>query len=104
MFDHTPGPWWPVRNNHYWEIRSRAHGQIGDTCASETLYNENGIEIESAGIPEANARLMAAAPTMLEALRSAESALEEMCVGQDPANTCWEILAEVRNAIDDARE
>jgi hypothetical protein len=61
----TPGPWFPVQNQHYWEIRTRngdhAGEQIGDACSSNFLIaGPNG---------EANARLMAAAPDLLNFAR-----------------------------------
>ena len=65
MTKHTPGPWYPIRNVAYWEIRTaneRYEGQqIGDACASTNLVDgDNG---------EANARVMAAAPKLLKHLR-----------------------------------
>ena len=69
---HTAGPWFPIRNEHYWEVRTGnnrfAGEQIGDACSSQYLINgENG---------EANARVLAAAPEMLEALRMCLSWIE----------------------------
>lgn len=52
---------------------------------------------------EANARLIAAAPDMLNALLSAEIAVAELCQDQDPANECWVTLAAVRAAIAKAK-
>lgn len=66
---HTPGPWRAVNNGRYWQIDSDAHGQIGDACASEFIYN-SGVQLpadEAEPIAAANARLMAAAPALLEA-------------------------------------
>lgn len=48
---------------------------------------------------EANARLIAAAPDMYEALKVAEIASEELCQGQDPANECWNTLRMIRAAL-----
>jgi len=65
---HTPGPWWPEHNDHYWEIKSEAHLSIGDACASNHIYVE-GKELpreQVEPIAAANARLMAAAPELLE--------------------------------------
>jgi hypothetical protein len=62
MSQHTPGPWFPVRNEYYWEIRTVAERcagkQIGDACASK-FFNDGQHA-------EANARLMAAAPDLLD--------------------------------------
>lgn len=68
---HTPGQWTAIRNEHYWEISSDAHGQIGDACASKFIH-VNGKQLspeDAEPIAAANARLMAAAPDMFEALR-----------------------------------
>jgi hypothetical protein len=67
MGKHTAGPWFPIRNEHYWEVRTGnerfAGEQIGDACSSQYLINgENG---------EANARVMAAAPDLLAACQGA---------------------------------
>ncbi len=48
---------------------------------------------------EANARLIAAAPDMLAALRQAELASAELCQGQDPANACWDTLRQIQAAL-----
>jgi hypothetical protein len=62
MSQHTPGPWFPVRNEHYWEIRTGSEylsgDQIGDACSS--LFYNNGQHAEG------NAKLMAAAPDLLD--------------------------------------
>lgn len=65
---HTPGPWRAQRNNAFWEI-APAEGagvgdvpfRIGDVCASAP-------DLPDGGLQEANARLIAAAPELLEAL------------------------------------
>ena len=63
---HTPGPWQAVRNSVYWEIRIAHEGkfdrQLGDLCATGC---EPGHD---SGEEEANARLCAAAPDLLDAL------------------------------------
>lgn len=48
---------------------------------------------------EANGRLMAASKKMYEALLAAELAVAQLCEGQDPANECWNSLANIRAAI-----
>jgi hypothetical protein len=73
----TPGPWRANRNDFYWEIQSEAHGQIGDACASNVIFVD-GVEMAQADafvIAEANARLMAAAPDMLTALKEVVASL-----------------------------
>jgi len=64
---HTPGPWFPIKNHHYWEIRTGGEQyvgqQIGDACSSQFLDGgDNG---------KANATLMAAAPDLLAACQGA---------------------------------
>jgi hypothetical protein len=48
---------------------------------------------------DANARLIAAAPDLLEAANMAEGAVAQLCEGQDPANECWNVLSTIRAAI-----
>jgi hypothetical protein len=66
---HTPGPWFAIENCCFWEIRTSEfeYGgeQIGDACASGFIggAEDNPVEV-------ANARLMAAAPELLEALEA----------------------------------
>lgn len=66
MSTHTPGPWtvWSINPGSlaYWGLR-------GPTGLAPTLAGPEG---------EANARLMAAAPELLEALRLAMNDMEEM--------------------------
>lgn len=64
----TPGPWEAERNSSYWEVRPHRKWNddhipysIGDVCASEPGNPDGGLQ-------EANARLIAAAPDLLEAL------------------------------------
>jgi len=61
---HTPGPWRVANNGYYLEIRttSEESAQIGDVCSSK-FWNDGKHA-------EANAKLIAAAPQMLEALRA----------------------------------
>ena len=65
---HTPGPWKAIRNNAYWEVVPQNRGPnapytIGNVCASDPDAPDRGLQ-------EANARLIAAAPEMLAALKS----------------------------------
>lgn len=65
---HTPGPWRARRNNAFWEINPINAGDdgipfsVGDVCSSAPNNPDGGLQ-------EANARLIAAAPEMLEALK-----------------------------------
>ena len=70
MNKHTPGPWIAVRGYAYWEVEPQRKGgerkppyQIADTCSSDPANPDKGLQ-------EANARLIAAAPELLEALEN----------------------------------
>jgi hypothetical protein len=55
-------------------------------------------------IDRADAALISAAPTMFDALKSAEIAVMEHCEGQDTANECYTILRIIRAAIRKAEQ
>ena len=41
---HTPGPWYPVFNGHFWDISledAPMAPSVADTCASNTMYGEH---------------------------------------------------------------
>jgi hypothetical protein len=68
MSAHTPGPWKAGRNSAYWEVCTERHRlekgipySVADVCASDPNNPDGGLQ-------EANARLIAAAPDLLEAL------------------------------------
>jgi hypothetical protein len=67
MSKHTPGPW------RYW-TQSRA-GRGEDTCTFVSADNTEVLRAVTKTITEADARLIAAAPDLLEALQSAERAM-----------------------------
>ena len=70
MSKHTPGPWFAIRNDHYWEVNiedCRYAPSVANTCDTEVR--------EGSYIAEANARLIAAAPDLLEALELADAVL-----------------------------
>ena len=82
MSAHTPGPWRLVREGDafdgYWNIlaaHQTARSKFGPQVA--TVLGRLGHDSES----EANARLIAAAPRMLEALRAALARFESEPVG-----------------------
>lgn len=62
---HTPGPWAALRNSAFWEVRYKAENQNEITDCSPSVAFAWG---ESEEIAEANSRLIAAAPELLEAL------------------------------------
>lgn len=86
----TPGEWKFWSNPLGCGVQVTAHD-----IAHCHGFNEPGNRTEE----EANGRLMAASKPMYEALLSAELAVAELCVGQDPANECWETLRKIRAAI-----
>ena len=76
MSKHTPGPWEAKHraghdNQYRTEIFSAEHGGIA-TCAWTPKNCGNGV---TGTYREANARLIAAAPDLLEALQAARSEL-----------------------------
>lgn len=94
MSDYTPGPWIAVRGLAYWEVKPEQKDggrklpfQIADTCSSDPEDPDRGLQ-------EANARLIAAAPDLLEAL---EEIVKEYCENPDNGRT-------LRWAIDGAKE
>lgn len=70
MTKHTPGPWKANWNKHYFQIDSERDGQIGDACASQFITGNTDKG-------KANAKLMAAAPELLEALEEIEERANE---------------------------
>jgi hypothetical protein len=72
---HTPGPWYAVHNGHYWNVSvdpADTAPSIGDACGSRFLDGQ-----EDNPVAEANAKLMAASPAMLDALRECVEALSQ---------------------------
>ena len=91
---HTPGPWtydstWSLINGPKKEEVAAIHsGTIGDR-----------VHRQQRAIADANARLIAAAPEMLEALKLLTTYVEEYKRGK-----IWDInFVEVTNAINKAR-
>lgn len=90
---HTPGPWFLDGNGKIWrrppsELYERGGGVAGDHPVAQAFRGHSSWE---QGFPvEANARLIAAAPELLEALQSAlqafESIIDEMTVGERYTN------------------
>jgi len=71
MSKHTPGPWLAFRGSAFWEVIPQRKGgerkppyQIADTCSSDPGNPDKGLQ-------EANARLISAAPELLEAIEAA---------------------------------
>jgi hypothetical protein len=76
MSKHTPGPWVARRNVAFWEVAPESIKfdgpyKIGDVCASDPERPDGGLQ-------EANAKLIAAAPDLLEALQYVAARLREI--------------------------
>ena len=89
MSRHTPGPW---------EINERHGGVIyiegvGNTVA---ICHDDGFDIDHAEA-EANARLIAAAPQVLEALELADELIDQLII--DNTDNYVEERAKIRAAI-----
>jgi len=74
--EHTPGPW----NFSHGRISSRAHQTSKDLRL--TVIADLDMENDSHGEQEANARLIAAAPELLEAMQHALDVMEIFKVGE----------------------
>jgi hypothetical protein len=85
MTQHTQGPWKPHRD-----------AQVRTVNTDMRIAEVDGADADEMA---ANTWLIAAAPDMLAALKSAEIASQELCYDQDPANQCWVTLQEIRDAI-----
>lgn len=100
---HTPGPWEyiPGTEHHGPYVMS----YVGDVCDCYTMSNPNAASVRNGGESypisfqgeeaDANARLIAAAPEMLDALKQAREALK----GHDPE---WPYMKAIRAAISKA--
>lgn len=67
---HTPGPWKAVKTSGSWEVRCDAH----DDLPIAQLWKTAAVGMSH----EANARLMAAAPTTLDALKALHDKTAEL--------------------------
>jgi hypothetical protein len=84
----TPGPW-----------LAKDAGVVSMGGGSNVVCEAPIHYLESAKNWEANARLIAAAPQLLEVLLVAECGIQELCNDQDPANECWNTLRLCRAVI-----
>ena len=98
MARHTPGPWTICRTlldgvAVRWHIASQRDGSAYPIAEHEYEGHPDAIE------QDANARLIAAAPDLLEAARLGESAISDYCSVADSDDPAHEILVRVRSAI-----
>lgn len=107
--EHTKGPWrveegttliWGACDPE--DLSDRGMGYPITECKTSAGYSL-WAKGPSADEGEANARLIAAAPDLLEALEGAILTLEQVCEGQHEDNVCCHHLRAARAAIDKAR-
>jgi len=76
--EHTPGPW-EIDQDDPLSITQIEWGGIGRACDNAMVFNESRRAYRAQReIDEANARLMAAAPQLLEACKAALEVLKEV--------------------------
>lgn len=97
---HTKGPWHigTVDGFNACHVYSREDA-IAAVYGLPLNTRLEAIDADRCSEALANARLIAAAPEALEALKQAEFAVEELCQGRDSENECWNILRVIRAAI-----
>lgn len=82
----TPGPWTVERGN-FGVGRYIAGPDGAAICRMASNTTPRTMQRERDGVHEANARLIAAAPELLEALKSASASIEQLvAIGRIPAN------------------
>jgi len=95
MSAHTPGPWIYVRRDEWSHSVATQHGELPD--GSPNYWTVASINKNREPEHEANARLIAAAPDLLEALQMALKELDGLnldAIGFDPT-----ALATMREAV-----
>lgn len=90
MSQNTQGPWYAVWNGYFWDI------QLSDELHAHSfasIHNNDslGIGQEEA---ETNARLIAAAPELLEALQRITTEAKLDGLDKQPGWDCWVSLAD----------
>jgi len=102
---HTPGPWRITHNGSYSPPRFEISGRAGD--GREYGFAEVSAWPLHAGEAEANARLIAAAPEMLEALKTLTPIASDQHahITSDCGGNCPDLIAikQARAAIARAR-
>ena len=72
--DHTPGPWQAVEGDHGFEIEAQ---QTGRNRYIAKVARFDNTQINNKNPDEANARLIATAPELLDALIDLEATIQE---------------------------
>jgi len=104
---HTPGPWWATTGGTGWEVRTYRDGENPETSpyigeyygASITHGIGDHTEARTRGNEEANARLIAAAPDLLEALEKASNTLAGLGYPKIADNMCAPAIAKARGTV-----
>ena len=103
---HTPGPWSVDRDEHETVIRGIYPCNIGTieplVCTVNPYKPVGGIKCGCGGDPDANARLIAAAPDLLAACEAALPYLQEAWK-RDGIGGQFEMMDALRNAIASAK-
>ena len=94
---HTPGPWTTTTSGEASFIPLRAHHceKLG-FCIGFVNYDINDGQ---GSIPEANARLIAAAPDLLEALKACDEAMSYMSEYDIPLTLPGQVKDAIAKAI-----
>lgn len=94
MSKHTPGPWKVAKRRKSYRDGNMMYGIVGPECVSD---------YEDWGFTEANARLIAAAPDLLDALLSALPFVEDAADDEIyKSHRVHRVLKEIRAAIEKA--
>ena len=86
---HTPGPWTVETGSFYVSIRAPSR-MVGDTRVIGGKPDDENL---------ANARLIAAAPDLLEALGDAAAMLEVYATGKTNSATHGQAVSAIRDAL-----
>jgi hypothetical protein len=90
---HTPGPW------DYYDMAAYGIAICKGCIGGQNVGHAHMYVGLTAEETTANARLMAAAPDMLEALREARAAAAELCTEQHYKNRVLAVMARIDAAI-----
>ncbi len=77
----SPGPFHSHRNGSYWQIDCKHHDQIGDTCASNSIYPDGSDMLpadDAEKIAAANAKLFALSRDLAKRVIAAEKLVEAL--------------------------
>ena len=97
---HTPGPWRYDTDSNGWEFRISQEDGAPYTPGYSDVAHFNSVQGEARDIQEANARLIAAAPELLEALedmvRIFDRSLPSECIGRRTCDNAINAIAKAK--------